>query len=178
MSVKGPFFRVPSLQPLSKNPRLWRMVYEHIKCAFILCVFFSALKDFWNASNASVKVFCTTCNIGLPNKFTNDLASMKWCDELLSVPAHSLCQFVPGFYNGLCFLWLTPATLTGWIRCYFPSAHHWGWRGRGFESRRSDYLTKQNQGRRTVCYGRVVSVAIYCDSLLLNPRKQRFYKLN
>ncbi len=178
MSEKGSCFRVPPIRLFSRSPPLRRMAHEHIMCAFILCVFFSALKDFWNASNAFVSVFCTTCDAGSLNKFANDLASMEWCDELLSVFAHGPSQFVPGSYNGLGFLWLTPATLTGWIRSYFPSAHYWGCRGRGFESRRSDHLTKQNQSRKTVCYGRVVGVATYCHSLLLNPRNQRFYKLN
>ena len=110
---KGAVLPSPTDPTAFQKPPLRRMAHEHIKCAFILCVFFSALKDFLTASNASVSVFCTTCNAGLPNKFANDLASMKWCDELSSVFAHSLSQFVPGSYNGLGFLWLTPATLTG-----------------------------------------------------------------
>ena len=110
---KGAVVPSPTDPTAFQKPPLRRMAHKHIKCAFILCVFFSALEDFFNASNASVSVFCTTCNAGLPNKFANDLASMEWCDELLSVLAHSLSQFVPGSYNGLGFLWLTPATLTG-----------------------------------------------------------------
>ena len=68
MSEKGWYFRVPPIRPFSRSPPLRRMAYEHNLCAFILCVFFSALKDFWNASNASVSVFCTTCDAGSPNK--------------------------------------------------------------------------------------------------------------
>ena len=64
-----------------------------------------------------IKCFCIGILYNLRRRLAkqgnNDLASMEWCDELLSVPAHSLSQFVPGSYNGLGFLWLTPATLTG-----------------------------------------------------------------
>ena len=63
---------------------------------------------------------------------------------MVVIAAHSSSQFVPGSVIGLGFLWLTSATLTGCNFSHFPPALHWGWRGRGFESRRSDQFFQEN----------------------------------
>ena len=54
--------------------------------------------------------------------------------------AHSCATSVLVGRAGSGFLILPTATSTGCNLRHFPPVHHWGWRGRGLETRRSDHF--------------------------------------